>query len=61
VAKGSLLRALAAEYGKPTAAHLWGGQEELAQRRLDALRHYFLASAPGPASRCRVSFVSDTS
>lgn len=61
VAKGSLLRALAAEYGKPTVAHLWGGQEKLAQRLLDALRYYLLASGPGPTARCRVSFVPDTS
>ena len=59
--KGSLLRALAAEYGKPTVARLWGGQEKLAQRLLDALRYYLLPTDSAQPSRCRVSFVPDTS
>lgn len=59
--KGSLLRALAAEYGKASAAQLWGGQEKLAQRLLDALRYYLLPADPAAAPRCRVRFVTDTS
>ena len=59
--KGSLLRALAAEYGKTSVAQLWGGQEKLAQRLLDALRYYLLPIASAQSPPCRVSFVPDTS
>jgi len=59
--KGSRLRALAAEYRKASVAQLWGGQEKLAQRLLDALRYYLLPANPADAARCRVSFAPDTS
>jgi hypothetical protein len=59
--KGSLLRALAKEYGKETILALWGSQENLAQRLLESLR-YFLwppeAFDPVAASRLRISFSS---
>jgi hypothetical protein len=58
--KGSLLRALAVEYAKTTAAQLWGGQEKLAQRLLEALR-YFLLPNPSTDTPCRISFLNDTS
>ena len=59
--KGSLLRAWAAAYGKTTVAQVWGGQEKLAQRLLDALRYYLLPIASAQFPSCRVSFVPDTS
>jgi hypothetical protein len=59
--KGSLLHALAAEYGKTSVAQWWGGQGKLAQRLLDALRYYLLPTDPAGAAPCRVSIVVDTS
>ena len=59
--KGSLLRALAIEYGKTTVVQVWGGQEKLAQRLLDALRYYLLPTESAQTSSCRVSFGLDTS
>ena len=59
--KGSRLRALAGEYGKTTVAQLWGGQEKLAQRLLDALRYYLLPAESAQTAPCRISFLPDTS
>jgi hypothetical protein len=56
--KGSLLQALAKEYGQPTALALWGGQEKLAQRLLESLRYCLWldpAQEPEAAQRLRIS------
>ena len=58
--KGSLLRALTAEYAKTSVAQLWGGQDKLAQRLLEALR-YFLLPDPATQPACRISLITDTS
>ena len=58
--KGSLLHALAVEYAKTTTAQLWGGQEKLAQRLLEALR-YFLLPNQSTDTPCRISFLTDSS
>lgn len=58
--KGSLLRALALAYAKTTVARLWGGQDKLAQRLLEALR-YFLWPDPATQPPCRISLITDTS
>lgn len=59
--RGSLLQALAKEYGNQTALALWGSQENLAQRLLESLR-YFLwppeAFDPVAASSLRIRFSS---
>jgi hypothetical protein len=59
--KGSLLRALAAEYGKTSVAQLWGSLEQLAQRLLDALRYFLLPIESAQSPPCCVGFVPDTS
>jgi hypothetical protein len=59
--KGSLLLALAKEYGKKTVVALWGSQENLAQRLLESLRYCLWADPggePAAASRVRISFSS---
>jgi len=58
--KGSLLRALALAYAKTNVARLWGGQDKLAQRLLEALRYFLLPDA-ATEPPCRISFVGDTS
>ena len=58
--KGSLLRTLALAYAKTSAARLWGGQDKLAQRLLEALRYFRLPDA-ATQPPCRISFVADTS
>lgn len=58
--KGSLLRALALAYAKTNVARLWGGQDNLAQRLLGALRYCLLPDAANQP-RCRISLAADTS
>ena len=58
IEKGSLLRALAQEYGKKTTVQLFGSQEEIAQRLLDVLRYFTLPDElfdPDLAPRYRIS------
>lgn len=59
--RGSLLRALANEYGKATVAALWGSAEKLAQRLLESLRYFRWldpALEPGTIQRLRISLNS---
>ena len=58
--KGSLLRALALAYAKTSVARLWGGQDKLAPRLLEALR-YFRRPDAVTEPACRISLVADTS
>jgi len=58
--KGSLLRALANDYAKTSVAGLWGGQDKLAQRLLEALRYFPLPDLTTDPP-CRISFLFDTS
>jgi hypothetical protein len=60
VGEGQSLARLGPHLRQTTVARLWGGQDKLAQRLLEALRYFLLPdAATEPAAR--ISFVADTS